>query len=303
MKKYIHYFRWYLIAFGVLTVIFITILGIRATAYKFLTHNRTNSECLTEQRVFDDADVLTDKQEEKLSKLIAKRERQTGCDIVVVTIDQTLEDYVKGYEAQLGTVRVADFAQVYADNFYDENKFGYNEPYGDGVLLLDNFAKESDGHRYTAFSTCGKAEYAYGDAMIDHMLDNVFEYEDYPYLAYRAYINTFYSDMTGHGRVKAPLSPIMVFLLSIVAAGIFIMVNLSQNKAKDTTTAYTYMNGGNPALKVNEDLFLRKHVTQRRIETSSGSSGSHHSSGGHSHSGGHHTSAGGHSHGGGSRAH
>lgn len=301
MKKYIHYFRWYLIIFAVLTVIFVGILSVRTLAYNLLKHDRSNTECLTEERVFDYADVLTDKEEDKLRQLIAKREKQTQCDIAVVTIDESLEEYVKPYEAQLGYISVDDYAQVYADNFYDENKMGYNEAYGDGVVLVDNFTRESDGLRYTAFSTSGKAEYEYGDAMIDHMLDVIIDHDGNPYQAYRTYINTFYSDMTGHGKINVPLSSGMIFLISVGAAVVFILINLSQKKAKDTTTAYTYINGGNPQLKVNEDIFLRKSVTQRRIETSSSSGGSHHSSGGHSHSGGHHRSSGGHSHGGGSR--
>lgn len=298
MKKYIHYFRWYLITFAALTVFFIGIVSIRAVGYKMIGHERTNTECLTEERVFDHADVLTDRQEEKLRQLIQKRERQTKCDIAVITINESLAEYVKPYEEQLGHIAVEDYAQVYADNFYDENKMGYDKAYGDGAVLVDNFTRESDGLRYTAFSTSGQAEYQYGDVKIDRMLDKIIEHDGNPYQAYRTYVNQFYADMTGHGQIDPPLSVPMVFLISIVAAVIFILINLSQRKAKDTTTAFTYLNGGNPQMKVKEDRFIRKHVTQRRIETSSGSGGG---GGGSSHGGGHHTSSGGHSHGGGSR--
>ena len=73
--------------------------------------------------------------------------------------------------------------------------------------------------------------------------------------------------------------------------------HLRSKEGKNTTTATTYIAGGKPVMNLQRDDFIRKHVSQRRIQTSSSSSGSrsgggyggaHHSSGGHSHGGGSH---------------
>lgn len=48
---------------------------------------RSNTECRTDQRVFDYADKLTGNEERSLEKKIAKWEDKTGMDIVVMTID------------------------------------------------------------------------------------------------------------------------------------------------------------------------------------------------------------------------
>lgn len=55
---------------------------------------RTNTECLTDERVFDQADVLSGEEEEELRSLIADREQMTGLDIVLLTVrEPELDDY------------------------------------------------------------------------------------------------------------------------------------------------------------------------------------------------------------------
>ena len=71
---------------------------------------RTNTECLTDERVFDQADVLSGEEEEELRSLIADREQMTGLDIVLLTVrEPELDDYYS----------IRDFAQDY----YEEEKF------------------------------------------------------------------------------------------------------------------------------------------------------------------------------------
>jgi len=90
---------------------------------------------------------------------------------------------------------------------------------------------------------------------------------------------------------------VMSLGLPTIVALIYMFVHMHQKKAKNTTTANTYVAGGRPVLKNKSDRFIRKHVSSRRIETSSSSGGGSRSSGG----GGHHRSSSGASHGGGSR--
>ena len=91
MKEYFKYFRWVFIVIAVLAIVLAAIKGAQGLAAITGSHERTNAECTTTQRVFDYADVLTDREEKKLESLIAKREKQTGCDIVLVTLYESLK--------------------------------------------------------------------------------------------------------------------------------------------------------------------------------------------------------------------
>ncbi len=288
MREYFRYFRYWFIALGiVMTLYLIVFAGNRRSDEESL---RTNTECTTQERVFDYAGVLSEEEETKLREQIAQREKQTGADIVIVTLNESLQEYARAYDAGAD---YDEFVMIYADNFYDEHKFGYNKPIGDGVLLLDNIYREEDGSVYTWLCTTGKVEERYSVKMIDSILDLFYEYVDTdPYRAYSGFVDRFYRDMTGEEELIVPgyAAPIAAVVITVI----FAAVNLTTAKGKRTTTVRSYVNGGRPAVRRKEDIFLRKSVTSRTIETSG--SGSSHSGGG---GGGHHTSSGGHSHGGG----
>lgn len=288
MKEYFRYFKWLYIIFAAAVLLF-ALLTVGHTAIAGIAgHQRTNTECATTERVFDYGGVLTDKEEAKLRKLIAKREEQTGCDIVLVTLKESLKDYAREIEPG---VSYSEFVRVYAEQFYENNNFGYDRPNGDGVILVDNWFREDDGRIYTWFCTTGKVKKAYSDADIDHILDNVYRYvETNPYRAYKTYVNDFYHDMMGINVVHLNVPGFVPWLAGIIAAVIFVLLNWRAKKGVKTTTATTYVDGMKPQFRVREDRFIRKTVTQHKIESSS--SGGH--GGGHSGGGG-----GGGSHGGG----
>ncbi len=291
MKQYMRYFKWYFICTGLLAAVYAGILLLHGMAD---AGERTNGKCLTDERVFDYGEVLSAKEEERLRELIAKRERQTGCDIVLVTLNESLEEYAKGRE---GYVPYEEFVRVYAEEFYDGNGFGYDRPAGDGVLLVDNWFRESDGNVYTWLCAAGKADEKYDLAMMNHLLDVVYRYvERRPYKAYRAYINEFYHDMTGSGRNTFDFAgmDIILFAVALAAMLLFTAVHWNSKKGKKTVTAAAYVNGGRPHMNKKEDVLVNKVVTKRKIQTSSGSGGGR-SGGGSSHShGGHHGGAGHH---------
>lgn len=286
MREYFHYFRYAFIAFA--AVFLVWIFAMIGNAGKETDLERTNTECTTQERVFDYADVLTAEEENKLREQIAEREAQVGADIVIVTLNESLKEYAREYDPN---VSYDKFTMIYADNFYDEHKFGYNKPIGDGILLLDNIFREDDGKIYTWLSTCGKAEYAYSTSMIDRILDDFYEYVDTdPYLAYKNFVDDVYRDLSSSesGVVMPWYVPV---LIAAVVTVIFIVVNMTNRKGKKTTNQRSYVNGGQPKMRRKEDLFIRKSVTSRTIETSSG--------GGSGGGGGHHISSSGASHGGG----
>ena len=87
MKKYIKHFSVLLILFAIVLVLFIVALVKKGPSNETQgTYERTNTDCLTDERVFDYADVLSDDEENSLRDLIAEKEDVIGCDIVLVTI-------------------------------------------------------------------------------------------------------------------------------------------------------------------------------------------------------------------------
>lgn len=290
MKEYLRYFSIPFALIGILAVVtLVTVLAKGGADVDAVASG--NTQRTTTERVFDYADKLTDEEEDTLREKIAKAEQKTKCDIVLVTLNESLVEYAAQYEDIIGPVDTSECVMVYADNFYDEHMFGYNEAYGDGVLFLDNWYREADGGVYSWMSTSGRAEDTYSSAMIDELLTDSLEYvEDNPYIAYSTMVDYFVIDMTGGSIADGILNPLYIFIAAVVIALIFLLVNWSSKKGERTTTDRTYVVGGSPAFRRREDRFLYKNVTKRKVESSSSSGGV---------GGGHHSSAGGHSHGGG----
>lgn len=295
MGRFLKRFQVCFIILGALAGIYLCINGIHSLAGMLQREKRDNELCTTDERVFDKADVLSDAEEEKLRKLIAKREKQTGCDIVLVTLNESLREYAQERREYIAPDK---YVMVYADDFYDEHMFGYDGPQGSGVLLVDNLYRESDGWAYSWLCTTGMAEGKYSGAMIDHLLEKSYRYGKLsPYLGYKAYINQFYHDINGFGLINANFSVPVLMIVSLAAAVLFVVFNMGSSAGVKTTTARSYVKDGKVKIIRREDRFIRKNVVQHRIQTGNGGSG------GHSGGGGHHVSSGGVSHGGGGHRH
>ena len=292
MKQYFSYFKIWFIILGVLVI-----LTGGAALVRYTTSGRSNN-LAPEERVYDYADVLTDSEEEQLRNLIADREKRIGCDIVLVTINESvLERY--GYTQN--TDSTWEYCmRTYADDFYDENKFGYNKAFeGDGVLLLDNWYEgEYGSEKGSWLSTSGKIYQRYSSRMINNLLDDVYYLVDSsPYRAYRAYIEDIYHEMSNDNSAGSAMNPFALFIIALVVAAIFVFSHLKVKEGEKTTVASTYVENGSVRFNVKSDTLVNKFVTSRVIQTSSGGGGSSHSGGG----GGGHRSSSGASHGGGGR--
>lgn len=289
MKQYLHFFRFFFLVIASIAALF----GVLFIVKMQMSTERKNTECLKTQRVFDYAEVLTEEEEENLEALIAKRERQIECDIVIVTLYESMEEYAKSYIDELGYVYPDEYVMVYADNFYDDNKFGYDKPYGDGAIFVDNWYRESDGWSYSWFGTSGsvKDQYDSGEKIRSLQEEVIEDVSSYPYESYKLYVNSVYREMKG-GILSEDISVIAILVVALLVTTTFILVPIMNNRGTKTTVATTYVNGGKPVFHENKDVFLGKSVATRIIQTNTGNG----SGGG---GGGIHTSAGGHSHGGG----
>ena len=281
MKKYIKHFSVLLIIFAIVLVLFVVALIKKGPDKEEKgVYERTNTECLTDERVFDYADVLSDDEEKSLRDLITEKEDEIGCDIVLVTISDP--DYA-GDTAMMN----------YADDFYDNYKYGYDAPWGDGALYLDNML--GVGNSYSWFSTSGRVEDTYSTSMINHLINGVCDRVNAdPYDAYVYYINSLSATMSGEDVSMYEAIPwYAIWGVAAVVTFVYVLVCINHNVGKKTTSANTYVAGGAAQFPDRRDVFISKHTTRRTIQSNSSSGGG----------GGHHTSSGGHSHGGGGGRH
>lgn len=276
MKSYLKYLKVDLIIIAALVVLIAAWTGMKRGIASAAGVERANTLCTTEERVFDYADKLSDRQEDKLRKLIAKREAQIQADIIIVTMEEDISDYE---------------VMVYSDDLQDSEAFGYNEPYGNCAMLVDNWATG-----YMWFHTAGNVMEQYdSDDKINFLLDKTCEFVNAsPYRGYRAYVDALTTGMQGTGFFTLHVSYLAIGLAALAATALFLWINLYRKGAEKTTTASTYMKDQSFQVIRKEDTFLTKNVTKRRIETNSG---------GGSKGGGGHISGGGHSYGGGGRHH
>lgn len=267
--------KFYITIGSIWAVIVLMLVGraaITGAASLKTAEERTNTECLSEQRVFDYADVLTDKQEKKLEKLIAKREKQVGIDIAVVTI---CEDVGSDYY----NIRTKEFAE----DFYTYYKFGWDKPVGDGALFVDNWYETQWGAE-SWFTTSGRVTDFYTDSMVNTIIDRVLEYDNVsPYYAYKLWVNTVAMDMCSLNILNLYLSDKVILIIAVVITGIFVLCNAKAKRGKKTTHMDTYVNSGDMNMHVQEDQFLSKSVTKTKIQSSSGGG---HGGGGHRGGGG-----------------
>ena len=278
MKKYLKHFAVLFILFAIVLVVFIVAL-IMKKPNEEKVYTRTNTQCKTEERVFDYADVLTDAEEDALRQMIAEKQDEIGCDIVLVTISDP--DYA-GDNAMMN----------YADDFYDDNMFGYDEPWGDGALYLDNFL--GIGNSYSWFSTSGRVENRYSSSMIYDLIDDIcYNVNRDPFGSYQLYINSLAKTMSSNSSLDVEIPTFAIWGVAALITLIYILVCINRNVGKKTTDANTYVAGGHAQFPDRRDVFISKHTTSRKIQTSSGGGGG----------GGHHISSGGHSHGGGGGRH
>lgn len=264
------------------------------TAYSYSIEVSASTK---EQKIYDFADLLTSEEEEQLQERSLSVGKQVETDILVVTIDDA----------------EGKSAMAYADDFYDNGAYGYEQPYGTGILLLIDM-----DNREAWISTSGEAIDHFSEARINATLDDVFMYlpeGDY-YNSALVFIENVEEYMVSlpsssnkneynpdtypdtnfyYDKEESILrNPLICLLIGVLVGGVSILIMVSRAKSRMTVGGNTYVEPGSFHVNSRRDTFLRTSTVTRRIE-------SNNNSGGGFSGGGRHTSSGGRSHGGGGR--
>lgn len=291
VKQYLKYFTGLFILVGLIFVAFLITLIVKSAPSKGGQEGNTKAP---KERVFDNGDIFSKAEEEQLEEKIKEIEKNIGCHIVIVSINQPVEGYSAKSEYGYRYTDWEKNMRDLADDFYDNNNFGYDKAHGDGVLLLTN---DYAGQKGTWLSTSGKAEKKLSSGDIDRILttiDNVYySDENANYEAHVAGLKSLERNLKGSSSESEDIASI--FYLSAIAipiliAGVYMAINIKTKEGKETTNMNTYVDANGTNIVESSDIFMHKTLTKRRIETNSG--------GGHG-GGGHHMSGGGFSHGGG----
>ena len=244
--------------------------------------------------VVDYGGLLTNDEEEMLQQQIQELRGGLELDIVIVTTYGT------------GSKNV----QQYADDFYDENGYGYGETYSGILLLLDMEARE------WYMSTCGEAIYIFTDYGLDQLGQKILPWLSAGsyYDAFGAwlnalpyYVDSYLSNTPVDGYVQpdeyeSPYGEEIVYyddfhienpfplalLIGLIAAAVTVLVMRSRmNTAKLQKGAVDYLKNGSFNLRQRSDMFLYSRVSRkaRPKQSSGGGSSVHRSSGGRSHGG------------------
>lgn len=256
-----------------------------------LAHDpRDNSQCLTNTRLFDYADKLTDSEKSTLNDEITALEELVGMDVVIVTIDENTD------LSEIGAASAGSTQQI-AENMCDYFRFGWEEwpegTYLDGydastsIVVVTNWDPNSP-YENAYMCTSGKARERISDSKAVDIMDYGCEIlRNDPLGGFERILARTEKSMKSGGHAIPFLSPFLCFVAALAIAIVFFVYNYSKKAGKDTTSASTYSKGNAKVLD-RRDIFIRKEVTSVKIETSSGeSSGGGGSSGGHGGGGSH----------------
>ncbi len=260
-----------------------------------------------DQKVFDDAGLLTQDEEEELQKEITDLAEELSLDVIIVTADDTDGLYTKAY----------------AEDFYDSHGFGYEKENGSGILFLIDM----DNRQYYIDTSAGAQE-IYTDAeredMLDELEDDMVE-GDY-YSACRRFLSCarrygtndevaldgYYDEATDtfveyspeelranerSARLREVFSAggiLKRLAISLVIGAVGMGAMIFSVRSRRTPGGRVYLKPGSERILARRDHHTNTTVTTRHIPRNNGGghggggrghTSSHTSSGGHSHSG------------------
>lgn len=257
-----------IIVYILIIVSFIGIFFTGKTSNKVLrtkVQNRNNEGLIvTDERIFDEADILTETEEYSLQKYMDKVSKEKQVDIVIVTTNDA-----EGKQPR-----------EYAENFYKTHDFGYEDSDGTGLLYLISLDKSVTGNRELWMTTAKEAKDYFSQSRIDSVLDNIYNTltadEE---LNYYGSCNEFIKGIEKYMNVS---ESVPVFLtkwysklgIALVITMIIFFILIFNFGGKKTTTAETYLDVNSIKRNIKEDTYMYTRTTKTKIEKSSSSSGS-----------------------------
>jgi len=297
MKKTLH---------RVLVLCMFLVTFLMAGAFSAWAGNAAETDGVSDQRVYDMAELLDEDTIEELESRISELRKSLGFDIVIVTRQELS---LSGESDDRG-------AQAYADDWFDEGGFGVGND-RDGILFLIDME-----NRELVLSTSGKAIRIFTDERIEKMLDHIYEgasdgdfeasaasfLKDTEYYGKKGIPVGQYNYDTETGKVSVYKSirwyeALLAVGISLIVAGTACL-NVKRKYAMEDdpkklhSLNMAYRAESHFAYNSQNDQLINKFVTSRVIQSSSGGSSSSHRSSGRSST---HRSSSGRSHGGGSR--
>lgn len=257
-----------IIVYILIIISFIGIFFTGKTSNKVLrtkVQNRNNEGLIvTDERIFDEADILTETEEYSLQKYMDKVSKEKQVDIVIVTTNDA-----EGKQPR-----------EYAEDFYKTHDFGYEDSDGTGLLYLISLDKSVTGNRELWMTTAKDAKNYFSQSRIDSVLDNIYNTltadEE---LNYYGSCNEFIKGIEKYMNVS---ESVPVFLtkwysklgIALVITLIIFFILIFNFGGKKTTTAETYLNVNSIKRNIKEDTYMYTNTTKTKIEKSSSSSGS-----------------------------
>ena len=257
-----------IIVYILIIVSFIGIFFTGKTSNKVLrtkVQNRNNEGLIvTDERIFDEADILTETEEYSLQKYMDKVSKEKQVDIVIVTTNDA-----EGKQPR-----------EYAEDFYKTHDFGYEDSDGTGLLYLISLDKSVTGNRELWMTTAKEAKDYFSESRIDSVLDNIYNTltadEE---LNYYGSCNEFIKGIEKYMNVS---ESVPVFLtkwysklgIALVITLIIFFILIFNFGGKKTTTAETYLDVNSIKRNIKEDTYMYTNTTKTKIEKSSSSSGS-----------------------------
>lgn len=260
---------------SLLILFFISLTTVSITGYAQETTN---------QRLYDQANLLSTSEKQTIEDDIKKLQQQTGMDAVVVTTNTTDG---KSWEA-------------YADDFYYYGGYGKNDT-NDGFLFLIDME-----HRKYHISTTGEMIAILSGSRIDQIIDDAasdMKSGNYygaislvlsdveQFVAKGAPDGTVYNAETGkleHIKSLSPIKIIVAIIIALATASSVFIIIWRRYQLKGSVYAYPYYDFGTVTLTESQDIKTSDIVTTRHIpkNNNSGGGGTHMGSSGTSHGGG-----------------
>lgn len=217
-------------------------------------------------RLYDEADLLTDVEEEVISERLDSVTEEFGVELVVATVSST-GDYT---------------ATEYCEAYYDEGEYGIGEDRS-GILLFIAMEDEEGGRSYRIHAR-GFAEEALTEdeqISIGETVATFLSAEDYS-----TAINTFIDECEYqiNGEINGfpfkfvrnlIISLVIGFVIALIVTGIW---KGQLKSVRQQSGAATYTKDGSMQVETANDFFLYRTITRQKKEekssqSSSGSSG------------------------------